>query len=166
MSKPVPTFCNVVFIIDLCLCALRIPLAAISVFGWIAMQSQPESDPMLQLAPWEVISGFGIGIFGTIGYIGLLLKRRWGVALIYLMLLFCVMSLVVGIMSAPLIVENMQQTQEMDEQTERAMAIGAQVGVWGTAGFRVMLMALALAAVVKFQRWFDRREEELADDFA
>lgn len=124
---------------------------------------------MLRFGLWEAGTSLAAGIFGIIGYIGLLQRKRWGGPLIWIMLLCVVASIVVGFVQLPYALENMKELsgqQEIDEEMLETMRTVALATAGLFTAFRVTLGVLVIVALVKATRWFDQRELEVSEDFA
>ena len=125
------------------MCVLRLLVVPLSILGWIGMEHTEPDNPMLATVPYEVVIGASIGLFGITGNIGLLASKRWGVGLVAFALVATLASLILGVLQAATL------TQDMDDTMRVASYIGAGV---------VLLIRLAIATAViialrLFLRW-------------
>lgn len=142
-ARALPGFCKTIFIIELVLCCLRVPLV---VAGFVGATMMGPDDPLAQTVIYELATGVGIVGFGILANIGLLMKKGWGVPLGYLALVATAGSVGTGIL------------QFSAQMNQFPMGSPERVGVMFGGGIvfiiRLALMGLYLAALKKFSAWF------------
>jgi hypothetical protein len=155
LRKPtgsLPTFVLVMMVADLCLCALRTLLVIFSIVGLIALQQNPpggvppELEQMRKTAPFEVVSGVGIALFGLVANAAMLARQRWGVIVGWFAVASTVASMLVGLWQATAI--NVPQGADAE-----AFRIGAAAGVAIVSALRLGWLGAYVVAMLRFAAW-------------
>lgn len=141
-----PGYCKTMFIIDLVLCCLRVPMV---ILGFVGASMITPDDPLAQTVKFELATGIAIVGFGILANIGLLLKKSWGALLGYLALVASTASIGTAVMQI-----GAQMDQYAEGSPER---IGAVIGGGFVFMIRLALMGLYLAALLKFSAWYKKQ---------
>jgi hypothetical protein len=139
----------IVFIIDLIFCVLRIGFVVLGLIGY-----QNLDGPLLDSAPYELITGAAIVLFGISGNGLMLAKQTWAVALGWLALAATLGSIGVGIWQASIMLDFFAQN---GNEAER---IGGYIGAGFSILVRVEIIFTYLFALLKYSSWSARREPE------
>jgi hypothetical protein len=142
--KQLGTFVLTILIIDLVLCCLRLMLAALGLAGFAVI---PLDDPMRATVVFEVGTGFAIALFGIPANLLILLKQRIGIYVAGIKIFFTLANILVGIWQASLQFGPMASEVEGPERA--GMLVGFMIGVGFVVVFRLVLMGLYIAALVK-----------------
>lgn len=142
--KTLGTFVLTILIIDLVLCCLRLILAALGLAGFAMI---PADDPMYATVVFEVGTGFAIALFGIPANLLILLKKRIGIYVAIVKIFFTLANILVGIWQASLQFGPM--TSEVEGPERAGMMVGFMIGVGFVVVFRLVLMGLYVAALVK-----------------
>ncbi len=144
-----PTYCLVIFIMDLVFATLRAPLVLIGIVGLHmaaqGMIAEETGRMVFRTGLAEVLTSAGIVLFGIPANIGLLCKKPWGLILAWVVAAITVGSIGVGVWQLILMV------QPIPEGSMERIAAGAGGLIAGT--FRVVLLGLYVGALVVFARW-------------
>ncbi len=136
-----PTLCTSIFILDLVLCSLRVPLVGLSILG-VAHSHNPT---LLKTGPYEVLCGLGIAVFGITASLAMLSKQRWGLVAAWLNIAATVGFMVVSVFQLPYFLGRFSPGTPQ--------YAGAIVG-WGfSLMVRLVMLGLYVAAVVVFTKW-------------
>lgn len=150
-----PVFAKTMFIIDLVLCVLRVPMLLLSFIGYAALQR--ENNPLLITVAVEVLTALGMVVFGVPASIAALLRKPWAVWLGWLAVAATLGSLGVGVW---------QGTIKMAEFAPGTpQRIGGYVGLGIALVFRFGLVCLYAGALVQFSRWVKRLPPAVPDSF-
>jgi hypothetical protein len=141
-----PVFAKTMFIIDLALSGLRVPLILLAVVGYAALQQN--NDPMLPTVSGEIATGFAMAMFGIAAGVFALLRKPWAVWLGWLAVLATLGSFGVGLWQASL-----KMAEFAPGSPER---IGGYVGFAFVVIFRLGYLGLYAGALVQFARWINR----------
>jgi hypothetical protein len=133
-------FVLTVVILDIVFCCLRLLLVLVGVAGYASL---PQDFPLRPTAIYEFGTGFGIVVFGLLANTLILLKKRIGIPLAAVSVLFTVLSVFVGVWQAKLMAPNDLGTPEGP-----GFLIGACFGIT----VRVGLLVLYIAAVVQARK--------------
>jgi hypothetical protein len=154
-QDPLPTFCTVVFIIDLVLISLRGLLVFFGIVGMTMMDDVALADPMLkETALWEVLAGAAMVVTGLAADIMLLSKIQAGIFLAIPKVLATLGTYAVAFWQASFLFARLP-----DGSPEQ---LGATIGVGITFVFRLALLALFIVAVVRFHAWSHQRSSARA----
>lgn len=153
-ADKLPTYAQVVVIIDLVLRILRMLLAIFSIVGIIAMGQQ---NPMYLWGILEIATGVSMVACGLSGDSLVLAKQRWGLVLCWIALLATIGNVVVGLFEVPLVWEAQVQSGKLPPGQENAVKIVMWVGAIMTSLFRFGLIIAYGIALVIAKRYFDRR---------
>ena len=147
-SHPMPTFCKVMFWVDIVFSAIRIPAVAVGILAYSI--AQPHANAMVaQTGIFEIASAMGMVLFGFTGDIAMLLKQKWGVYLGGLKVASVLASCAVGIWQATFVME-----QFASGSPNR---VGVVIGAAFSVGLRLALVAAYAAAIVQFAKWCNSR---------
>lgn len=138
-----PTFCVVMFIISLILAVLRIPVVFYATMNWIRIPPEFMGNPIFLTAPFEILSGAAIVLFGIAGNIGMLRQRRWGVVLGFLTLISSLFSLAVALWQLFIV------SRTLNAEQQATFLVGALV----TLVIRGTLIGLFALAVFKMRHY-------------
>jgi hypothetical protein len=94
-EESLPTYCKVMFIIDLVMSGLRLLVVPLSVLGYAVIKD--ENPEMLPSVIAEIVTGAGIGICGVLAAIVLLMRKPWGLAPAGAAVFFTLGALLVGV---------------------------------------------------------------------
>ncbi len=156
-SPSIPTFCKVVFIINIVLCSLRAIIALLGTVGYMAMGGaiNPALPEMAILG--EILSGWGIAVFGIIGNTLLLMRKPAGAVFGFLCVASAFVSIGVGLWQTGYIFEQFPEGSPA--------RIGAYFGAGITTVIRVALAVLLLSAILRFSTWYRQLEFSARPDY-
>lgn len=143
-AKTLGGFVLTILILDLIFCALRLGLAALGAVGFAMIEPD---DPMRPTVVFEVGTGLAIALFGISANIMILLQNRIGIYLAVVKILFTAANMLVGIWQASLQFGPIADGAVGDERT--GILVGFTIGILFVLGFRLTLMGLYIAALVK-----------------
>jgi hypothetical protein len=147
-ASALPTFCFVIFILDLVFCGLRIPLVALSMVG----AQMAQNDPMVaRTGSMEILTGAAIALFGISAGVAFLCKQKWGAILGWLTCLATLASIGVGVWQASYMIDKFPANSPQ--------RIGAVVGGGISCLVRLALLGLYAFAIVKFVTFAGSRRE-------
>jgi hypothetical protein len=146
-SSEYPVFCRTMFIIDLVLCGLRGILVVFSLVGYSTMGA---NEPLMATAIYEILTGVVIAGVGLLANILLLCRQGWAVVLGYVTSLATVASVGVGLWQLSLMAP-----QAGGDPAQQA---GFMAGAGCSLVFRLILIVLYVAALVRFSMW-ERRQK-------
>jgi len=155
--KPLPTFCTVMFITDLIIAVLRIPLVALGVVGYFALRDNDPNNALMATVMFEIATGFALVLTSLPADIGLLMKQRWAIVAGYLACAATIASMIVGLWQ---LVVTFQGAPRGPEQA--AVVIGAVVAI----GFRVAILGGYFAALRAFAAWKNDPQRVAAENSA
>ena len=129
-------FVLTIVIMDLVFCVLRV---VIGLFGLVGYAVIPEGNPLRPTIIFEVITAEGIGVFGILANTFILLKKRIGIPLSAICILFTVLNMLVGAWQGYLQVPADMGTPE---------GIGFVVGAVVVMAIRLALLILYVMAIL------------------
>ena len=142
--KSLGTFVLTILIIDLVLCSLRLIMAVAGLAGYALIDPD---DPMRATVVFEVGTGLAIALFGIPANLLILFKNRIGIYVAVLKIVFTLGNLLVGIWQAFLQFGPMASEVEGPERA--GMLVAFMIGVGFVVVFRLVLMGLYIAVLVK-----------------
>lgn len=145
-SSGFPVFAKTMFIIDLVLCGLRVPILLMGFVGYAVLQR--ENSPLLPTVAAEIVSGFAMVVFGLPASICALLRKPWAFWLGWLAVAATLASLGVGVW------QGMIKVAEFAPGTPQR--IGGYVGLGVALVFRFALLCMYAGALVQFWQWVKR----------
>lgn len=148
-TRRFPLFAKIVFIVDLAVCGLRVPVLLLSVIGY--QQLVKAQDPLVLTVVAEIVFGAILILLGVTTNALLLLRKSWAVVLGYLLLLATCGSLAVGFWQL-----SFRWGDFPPGSPER---IGFVIGAGFTTCVRLGLMGIYIAALWQFASWSKSREE-------
>lgn len=152
VAQPLPTFCLIVFIVDLVLCSLRLLMVPFSILGLMFAEDVEQVFGASVFA--EILAGLLIGVIGIAANVMLLVKKPLGVHLGNALVALTVASYGVAVWQTVL------QFGMLDSTAER---VGGVIGFVVVMAVRVTLLALFVVALMKFKRWMETREHQQAE---
>lgn len=144
LLKQLPTFCTVMFIIDLVLMVFRIAMVMLGFVGYFMLKERDPNNPMFQTAMFEILTGIAMVITGLPANVGRLMKQRWGVFAAYLACLATIASMIVGFWQLSVTV------QAAPLGPDRAAVL---VGAVFAVVVRLAILGAYFAAVYMFSSW-------------
>lgn len=147
-----PTFCKVMFILDLIFCFMRLPLVLFAIPGYFALRKS--GDPMLQTVVYEIATGAGIVVSGFAADILMLMRSRSAATLGWFCLAVTLASFGVGCWQA-----NLQLARMVPGSPQM---IGGFVGLGLVLTVRATLLLLYAIAISKFSQWAAKRQHGVA----
>jgi hypothetical protein len=148
-----PTFCLVMFILSLIFAILRIPVVAFGIYNWLSVRPGQINDAILVTAPFEILAGAAIVLFGIPGNIGMLVQRRWGVVLGFLTVFSSLFSLAVALWQLLVLYQSVSNS---------AQQAGFLVGAMITLVIRGTLIGLFALAVLMMHKYLRLKEAQAA----
>ncbi|TVS11940.1 MAG: hypothetical protein EA424_23140 [Planctomycetaceae bacterium] len=142
--KTLGGFVLTILILDLVFCAMRFGLAMLGAVGFAMIEPD---DPMRPTVVFEVGTGLAIALFGISANILILLKKPIGIYLAVVKIFFTVANMLVGIWQASLQFGPIAEGAVGAERT--GILVGFTIGILFVLGFRLTLMGLYIAALVK-----------------
>jgi hypothetical protein len=129
-------------IMDLVFSCLRIPMVALSIFGYTEIEP---TDPIYQTTLFEIMTGLGIILFGILANILILVKKRIGCSLAWGNVLVTISSIMVGLWQASIVFGS----SDIDEGPEK---VGVILGGSCAIIIRVGILVCYIIAVLKAQK--------------
>jgi hypothetical protein len=150
--RPLPVDVTILLVVDLLLLSLR---AALVVFGLVGLTTVAMHDPMVLQTGWfEVGAGLAMVLLGFPADIALLARQRWGVWLAYGKVAATFGSIGVGIWQGTYFFQRFPaNSPEM---------VGVIIGITLVSGWRVLLIAMYVFAILRFSRWARQSAELVA----
>ncbi|MBI4617190.1 MAG: hypothetical protein HY720_26490 [Planctomycetes bacterium] len=145
-AAALPTFCKVMFILDLVFAGLRVFIVGFGVYGYSVMK---KDDPMAGTAIAELVSGAALAFFGLSANAFLLARQAWAQALGWFDVLASFASLGIGVWQGTIMLEQFRSGSPEYS--------GGLIGIAFVAILRLVLVGLYVAALVKFAGWAKRR---------
>lgn len=149
-SAKLPTFCLVMFIIDLIFCCLRVLFVILGVVGYQMLKQQ--GDPMADTALYEIVTGGLIVLFGIPANGLMLAKQKWAVFLGWLTLVVTFASIAVGIWQASVMMDGIAANGNEAEQ------VGGYIGAGFSIIVRLGIVICYAIALLKFSSWSGEQE--------
>jgi hypothetical protein len=137
-------FVLTIIILDLVFSVLRLMLGLL---GLSALAVLPQDDPLRQTVFLEVGAAFGMALFGISADTLILLKKRIGIPLAAVKVLFTLVSVFVGVWQATL-----QFPADMEGPEAAGMTIGFVIGGGCVFVLRIGLLVLYITALVQARR--------------
>jgi hypothetical protein len=156
---PYPTFCKVMFIMDICFCAFRLLMVPFGLLGLSMLQNQDPNNPLLKTVVFELSTNGAIGGLGLLAAILMLTRKKIGAVFGWLTVLSTLAGLGVALWQASIQME----TQGFKPGTPQYA--GAMVGIGLVLVLRLVLLGLYIAAIVKFMNLPARRARDYDRDW-
>ncbi|MBN1552724.1 hypothetical protein JW979_14720 [bacterium] len=148
--KEYPLFSKIIFSIDIGLSSLRLPLAFLSIIGYMAMEA---NDPIRGTAVFEIITGFLIFAAGLTANILCLLRKYIGITLGYINVGVTILSMIVGIWQITIMHDAVRPGS--------AESFGFLIGVIASITIRLGILGLYIAALILFKKFMDSQKSTL-----
>lgn len=148
-----PKYSKVVLIIDLVLCMPRLLVVVLSIAGFMVMN---RNNPLYHFSIPEIVTGLLIVVFGVLGDVLVLTKRRWALYLCWLGVVAALLNLIVGFCEVPVIWGAKVARGEIPPDQAEAVRIGMWAGAIFTGFIRLGLNVAYCTALVFAKRYFDR----------
>jgi len=153
----------VVAIIDIIFCTFRGAGLLLSVASVAVQQRQGLQNPAGEYLAFEVATGAAVVLFGLLANAGMLFKAGWAVIPGYLAVASTVASCAVGVWTALTMAPHvMEQAAGIEGGGPPPQVLGTIMIVTAvlTTLARLAILVVYVVALVKYARWFARRNTE------
>jgi len=128
-------FVIAVLIIDMLICAGRLLLVPLGITGYLELA---ESEPLREVAIFEVATNAGVGLFGILAAVLILLKKRLGIPLAVVTIVFTGGNMLVGIWEGVL---------QVPAEAPPALFVGFMTGIVMVMVIRAGILGIYIAAI-------------------